>query len=462
MKNTNFYTTSLSAFVLLLASCASNPNPTALDRNTNPDTAISDLESDLARAEQEQQLSVLAEEDYLGAQKFLKEAQENAKDKDERDEVLKNIGISRSYLSQAQLKAKTVAEPLSEIASARKLAVDAGAVKYNKDELQEIDEDLADLSQKGAGKISKTSLEDKSKLQKRYLDLELSSMKSQYLGDARAHIEGSKKLGAKKISPQTLKLAEEKYKAAEVAIETDRHNPTAVQDASKSALDAATKLALITQTAVNAKGRTPEQIAIEIEKTRASNVALTGEVKDSAAALATSASVNQSLDRQNQSLAQTSETLSGELSGVKAQEAAIAKAEKSFTKDEAEVYRQGDKLLIRLKALNFKSGSSNLPDSSIDLLGKVREVVAEFNPSQITIEGHTDSTGTPAANMKLSEERASAVAKYMISTKVIAEEGVKTQGYGPEKPLKPNGTASGRASNRRVDLILVPTQPNAG
>jgi outer membrane protein OmpA-like peptidoglycan-associated protein len=433
----------------------------ALDRNTNPDTAISDLERDLGAAEQAEQLSVLAEQDYLGAQKFLKEAQENSKDKDERDEVLKNVGISRTYLSQAQAKAKTVVGPLSEIVTSRKLALDAGAVKHNRNELQEIDDDLSDLSEKGAGKISKTSLDDKSSLQKRYLDLELSSMKSQYLGDARAHIEGSKKLGAKKISPKTLKMAEEKYKSAEVAIETDRHNPSVVQEASKSALDAATKLAVITQTAVNSKDRSPEQIAIEIEKTRASNVALASEVKDSAAALATSASTNQSLDRQNQRLAQSSDTLSGELSGVKVQEAAIAKAEQSFGKDEAEVYRQGDKLLIRLKALNFKSGSANLPNGSIDLLGKVREVVTEFNPSAITIEGHTDSTGNPAANMKLSEERANAVAKYMISTKVIAEDGVKTQGFGPEKPLKPNGTASGRASNRRVDLILVPSDPNA-
>jgi hypothetical protein len=280
MKNTNLFTLSLSSAVLLLASCASNPKPTALDRNTNPDTAISDLESDLASAEQAQQLSVLAEQDYLGAQKFLKEAQDNAKDKDERDEVLKNVGISRTYLGQAQEKAKTVAVPLSEIASARKLAIEAGAVKFNKNELHEIDEDFSDLSAEGAAKISKTSLDDKAALQKRYLDLELSSMKSQYLGDARAHIEGSKKLGAKKISPQTLKLAEEKFKAAEVAIETDRHNPTVVQNASKSALDAATKLAVITQTAVNAKGRSPEQIAIEIEKTRASNVALSSEVNE--------------------------------------------------------------------------------------------------------------------------------------------------------------------------------------
>ncbi|MEO5667593.1 MAG: OmpA family protein [Bdellovibrionota bacterium] len=452
--------TGLGVFALAVAfsGCASHPKPLALDANTNPNTAITQLEQDLAAAEQEQQISVFAEKDYKGAQKYLKEAQNDVKDKDDRDEVLKDIGVARAYLGMAKTHSASTSPGLSDVMASRKLALDAGAAKFNKDELKDIDGDLAERTEKGAEGVNKIKLEDKTELQKRYLDLELAAIKSTYLGDAKAHIEGSKKLGAKKISPTTLKMAEEKYKSAEVAIETDRHNSTVVQNASKSALDAATKLAVVTETAVNAKGRTPEQIALEIEQQRSSNAALAGTVQAYSSALATSTTQNKNLDSENQDLANKTKALSGEISSAKAQEAAIAKAEKSFGKDEAEVYRQGDKLLIRLKALNFKSGSASLPNESIDLLGKVREVVAEFNPSKVQIEGHTDSVGSAAVNMKLSKERAEAVAKYMISTKVVNEDAISSEGFGPEKPLKPNGTRAGRATNRRVDLILTPMQ----
>ena len=444
----------LSALLLMVGACASHPKPIALSPSTNPETALSELERDLASAEAEQQLSVFANKDYKGVQKHLREAQNDIKD-DDRDDALKNIGIARAYLSNAATYASATSKHLSEIMAARKLAVDASAARFYADDLKNIDEDLIDETEDGAAKAAKIDTEDKTKLQQRYLDLELAAIKSVSLNDAKSYIEGAKKIGAEKISPQSLKSAEEKYQAAELTIASDRHNRSIVEAASKSALDAATQLAVVTQTAVDSRNRSPEQIAIELEQRRASNANLQGKVQAYSSEIST-------YDRKNKDLSQKSAALSSELSTVKAQEAAIAKAEQSFDKDEAEVYRQGDQLLIRLKALNFKSGSSSLPSASVNLLGKVREVVAEFNPSQIKIEGHTDSTGTATKNMQLSKERAEAVAKYMVSTNVIAENEIMTEGFGPEKPLQPNSSKAGRATNRRVDLILVPSVPSSG
>jgi outer membrane protein OmpA-like peptidoglycan-associated protein len=71
---------------------------------------------------------------------------------------------------------------------------------------------------------------------------------------------------------------------------------------------------------------------------------------------------------------------------------------------------------------------------------------------KVSIEGHTDNTGTPAGNKTLSEQRASAVMA------AIAKQGVATSrmsavGWGQQKPVADNRTEAGRAKNRRVELV---------
>ncbi len=82
--------------------------------------------------------------------------------------------------------------------------------------------------------------------------------------------------------------------------------------------------------------------------------------------------------------------------------------------------------------------------------------VLKTNPSlRIVIEGYTDNVGTKAYNQKLSEERAMAVKRYLIS-KGIAEERLSTVGYGFAMPKASNETPEGRAQNRRVKLEPLP------
>jgi OmpA-OmpF porin, OOP family len=132
---------------------------------------------------------------------------------------------------------------------------------------------------------------------------------------------------------------------------------------------------------------------------------------------------------------------------------ALESARKEFQSDEADVFRQGDKLLIRLKSVDFPVGRADLPSQSMNVLAKVKTVAQELKPSQITIEGHTDAVGKPAKNKELSESRAEAVANYL-SANGIEKQKITTVGYGFEKPIASNKTKEGRAQNRRVDVIL--------
>jgi OmpA-OmpF porin, OOP family len=79
--------------------------------------------------------------------------------------------------------------------------------------------------------------------------------------------------------------------------------------------------------------------------------------------------------------------------------------------------------------------------------------VLQDNPSlHIVVEGHTDSVGSDAYNMKLSQRRANAVRDYLIKQGIDASR-VTARGYGKTRPIASNATEEGRAQNRRADLV---------
>ena len=72
---------------------------------------------------------------------------------------------------------------------------------------------------------------------------------------------------------------------------------------------------------------------------------------------------------------------------------------------------------------------------------------------KVEVQGHTDGTGTPAHNQKLSEDRASSVVAWL-TAHGIASERLTAKGYGDSKPLVPNVTELNKARNRRVQFII--------
>jgi outer membrane protein OmpA-like peptidoglycan-associated protein len=82
-------------------------------------------------------------------------------------------------------------------------------------------------------------------------------------------------------------------------------------------------------------------------------------------------------------------------------------------------------------------------------------VINEFEKTYIDINGHTDSTGAESYNQTLSEARASSVARYLESQKVVPQR-IITRGMGESQPIADNDTREGRALNRRVEIILTP------
>ncbi len=132
----------------------------------------------------------------------------------------------------------------------------------------------------------------------------------------------------------------------------------------------------------------------------------------------------------------------------------ISKIESMFTIEEGRVYRQGNQMVMSLNAISFRSGKSTIEPASFPVLAKVSNAINLFPGASLMVEGHTDSEGSDTTNLLLSQDRADAVRQYLISNLGISAEKVSSVGYGEAKPIASNETESGRARNRRIDVVL--------
>jgi len=111
-------------------------------------------------------------------------------------------------------------------------------------------------------------------------------------------------------------------------------------------------------------------------------------------------------------------------------------------------------LVVTLGSGVFASGQPSLTDQARGEIGRIAEILGAYPDRTILVEGHTDSVGAEEANRVLSEHRAAAVKAALVAYGVDAHR-VSADGYGEGRPLTDNETPSGRASNRRVEIIVL-------
>jgi outer membrane protein OmpA-like peptidoglycan-associated protein len=104
--------------------------------------------------------------------------------------------------------------------------------------------------------------------------------------------------------------------------------------------------------------------------------------------------------------------------------------------------------------LQFDPGSANLSPVSNTQLQQLAAVLRAYRTVLISVAGHTDNTGDPIENQRLSAERAAAVKEALVGQGVPAAR-VTDEGYGADRPIASNETEVGRARNRRVELVVL-------
>jgi outer membrane protein OmpA-like peptidoglycan-associated protein len=112
-------------------------------------------------------------------------------------------------------------------------------------------------------------------------------------------------------------------------------------------------------------------------------------------------------------------------------------------------------LTFAMKAVQFELGKATLKPESSTVLTQIAGILKKYPDYKISIEGHTDNTGSAEVNQKLSENRAKACYDFL-AAKGVPTSRMSYKGFGQTRPIADNGTYSGRTLNRRVEFNVSP------
>ncbi|WP_394748964.1 OmpA family protein [Spongiimicrobium salis] len=126
----------------------------------------------------------------------------------------------------------------------------------------------------------------------------------------------------------------------------------------------------------------------------------------------------------------------------------------------AKVERVGDDIVVTFdenSGIYFDTNKYDVNAASQVTLDKMAGLLVEFPDTNILVIGHTDSTGSDTYNMTLSKQRAQSVTSYL-TTKGVSNYRSTTNWFGETSPIATNDTPEGRSQNRRVNIVLIPSE----
>lgn len=404
--------------------------------------------------------------------------------------VRSNAADATRHFKTATTAAELAATALAQVMKSRQDAANARAPELSPEIWQEAQRKFGDAIRmlergdlKGAKRrdIEATSL---------YRDAELVAIKAQYLSETRRLLADADRARVGRYAPITLGKAKQLLADAERELNENRYDTDLPRSLARQANYEAKHAIYLSEVVRKVRDRdlTAEQLVLQWEASMreiagAADVAPDMETGPDKLAAELVGYIDQ-MRNENQALGQEkaeNETrladmeeelraLDERLGGATAERAALVQrleaqarvkeqfeqVEKMFEASEARVFREGSNIILRLVGLTFDSGASQIRPQSFDLLAKVEKAIDVFPRSELIIEGHTDSHGGDDFNQKLSQERAESVQQYMINAMRIPTYRLIATGYGETRPVASNETQSGRARNRRIDIVIRP------
>jgi len=417
------------------------PNSVALSSGADPSFEISKTEEMLTQA-RDKQLDILSPNNFEKAEKSLERAKEARAKNKSTEKILEQVSYSRGWLQEASAKGEVASVPMKELLDARANAIRSGAPQAFPKDWKNLENETTDITES----IEKGKLPTDKKTAKligQFHEIEVQTVTANTLGKADASLKAAKKEGAEKFAPKTYSAALGRYTNAERLIQADPRNSAAINRAAEIATyEAGHALDVTKKVKATGKGNVEDFVLRDERQQRT----ITG-LRDETGALIGVAEQSQeelsNVQKQRDELAE--------------KQAMIDKADKvrqQFNPNEAEVYTEGNKVMIRLKGVQFASNKTTISPRSKAILDKVETALNEFEGSKVIVEGHTDTVGTKQANMAISEKRAKAVQNYLVSSGKVEASNIEARGMGYERPITDNKTAQGRAQNRRIDLVI--------
>lgn len=430
---------------------------------------INQLADNLKRADNED-VDLLSNTLYRQAMEQYKASLASAQKANNDARGLANKG--QATLDKAVMGANATRDVLADAIVARNRAVVAGAHEKNTKEFVAADEkliELGDLTTEGA--IADVR-EQRQALAKRYAKLEVATLQYTTAKDAKEQLRNAERLRADRYAPETYKQAVEQLALANNVLASDADSQTKAAGHAHNAYNLASRAVQITKIIkeFQQSGMTDEQIVLWYQTQLTKAVAPTTLSPDfvrpnddmiADLALNIQSMVNNASESA-QSLQASRRDYAEELTMNEAQKQRQAEiddrfrtVQNAFTNEEAEVYRQGNDVLIRAYGFNFPSGSSEIQSDNFPLLNKITASIGQFPESKVQVSGHTDSRGGDSLNMDLSRDRARKVAKFLVDVGNMSTAKVSSIGFASKQPLASNETAAGRAENRRVEILII-------
>ena len=445
---------------------------------------VSQLEANLASAKSNQ-VDVLAPGLFNDAQSAFMEAKQGLEKGIELTAIQEYVAQGSASLEKAEEIAEVSRTILGETNKARDKALKVGADKLG-DPYMKVENQYLELTKAIEDDNMSYAQKNAAEVQAAFRELEIMAIKDSAIGKARQMMADAKKAKVQKTTPTAYKDALQALMDADAYIDQNLYEADTISQKADHAEFMARRMMVINESSQTFKEMTPEASAIYVEGLLAglSKTIDAGDLRDQTVdaqvsaldgSIETMQQKNQNLEKANQGYQAQLATMEQQLSGLKGysreQEAAKEKlaAERAFNEkfnkvqrffrpDEAEVYKQGNQLVIRMRGIQFPVGKATLTPENYTLLSKVQKAIQTFGQPNVTLEGHTDSTGSAQTNQELSQKRAEAVKTYLVANKTLPANRIRATGYGPSRPLAPETTPEGRAMNRRIDVLFTPSQ----
>jgi OOP family OmpA-OmpF porin len=484
----------LIAAALLFTACATSRTTEIITTDDfNPVENLASLNDEIAAARQAQ-VNVLSPNSFTNAEKYYNNAKNYFENGYDLSDIKKDIDKSRAALIQAKNTAEMAKETIPDVIEGRNTARAAGATKLGNDYTR-VENSFLQLTRAVENEDIGYAQKHKSDVLDGYWELELRAIKESTIGVTRKLIEEAQKIGAPDLLHSLYMQAEAKLNQTDQFISNNPYEKKTMAKMGAEALFLAKRTIVLTKQAKIIEEMEPEKIALWMEdiiyqmtsqldapdmrdqkfNTQVEN--MTGYAKniknerqilqDKVKSRQAEITAQKKRIEKLEAIAKQQQTASEKLAAENQETEQRLKSQQHFNQlfdevdslfdmDEAEVYKEENKCVIRLRSIHFPVGKAVVMPENYDLLSKVQQVINKFNDPKVTIEGHTDSTGSNDVNELLSQQRAEAVRQYLVGNGIIREDIVMAVGYGSARPLATNATEEGRAVNRRIDVIITP------
>ena len=454
------------------------------------------VDEDLAAAEayqaaaSELNADILAPQNYENGTDKLDQARRDLQAGQNPERVSDQLTQAEDYFEKAIAAANTARSIFGEALTQRQAAEIAKASELASALWAKGEKELANAASALEKDREAAALDGAARATAVYSEAELAAIKAIVVGEARSLILNATRLRADRYAPLTMNEARGLLAEAEQKLDADRYVTSQPRELAQQSIEA-TQLAIyladsvrqvqnkrlslegllldwqermqriataaeLQKDAAMAPDAVTDKVVNRIEELRASETLL---VEDLSNAQQYIASLEEEIRALDERLGGTTAARDAAVIRLEAQARAreqYNQVRNLFDNNQALVVRESDTIVLRLVGLNFASGSAELDPSNEFLLNQLARAIAIFPRCDVIVEGHTDSTGSDAMNLRLSQARADSVMKFLTVDKNIPGFRIRAVGYGDSRPIANNEDVEGRDRNRRIDMLIIP------